>query len=66
MAKVYKPGEYFFTVNQRNKRFDDAFDYSPVRITVAEKLGSNNYRYVSGCNQFGDRENWCKANLTPG
>ena len=65
-VKIEVPGEYFFTVSQRNVRFKDANKYSPVRITIGEKFSCGQYRLSVFCKETADAEIWCTGQFKIG
>lgn len=66
--EVTKPGEYYFTLNQINKRFfqkDRGYAYSSCTMTVG-RLDTNGQITYVGAMQKADKEAWLEANCIVG
>lgn len=65
---VTKPGDYFFSLNQINKRFfrkDKNYKYSSCTMTVGRLEADGKVVYV-GAAQKADKESWFESTCVPG
>ena len=66
--QITKPGDYYFSLNQVNKRFfkkSQRYRYSNLAYLVSYQDKSGNAEYVGG-NMKSDKENWITKFCKPG
>ena len=66
--EISKPGKYYFSLNQINKRFfkkADRYRYSNLAYVVSRKTKSGKAEYV-GSHMKADKENWIGEFCKPG
>ena len=65
---IDKPGKYYFSLNQVNKRFFEKskrYRYSNLAFIVSRKTGSGKAEYI-GSSMRADKENWVGEFCKPG
>jgi hypothetical protein len=66
--QINRGGEYFFSINQINKRMFrevDRYTYSPLSLIVVAIDQYNNSKYIGGVSKS-DKEMWFKGRCEPG
>ncbi|HAO22905.1 MAG TPA: hypothetical protein DCQ37_22125, partial [Desulfobacteraceae bacterium] len=66
--ELKSPGEYYFSINQTNKRMfrpEDEYAYSQLTLFISRRRSNGSFKFIGSATKA-DKEMWFKANCEPG